>query len=199
MDEFLKSWYGVLTFALFDAAALILIITLTYRWFFKRLFDFFSAAVCLLVCSPLFLIVRVRAGKAVENGEIQAVYETEEFVGKKGKKIRLHTFARGDGEYSAWLKKTGFYALPLLADVFCGRLSFIGHKPLTETECAALTEVQYDRHLTRSGLINPFCVNGGNTADEEEMLKADEKYAWNFSFFGDLKIFFSWLLQKIRG
>lgn len=199
MDEFLKTWYGVLTFALFDAAALLLIITLTYRWFFKRIFDFFSASVCLVVCSPLFLTVRIRAGKALKRGEIQAVYREEEFIGKKGKKIRLLSFERGEGAYSAWLVKTKLYALPRLVDVFCGRLSFIGYVPFTEAECEALTEVQYDRHLTRAGLINPFTVSGGEISEREEMLKADEKYAWNFSFFGDLKIFFSWLLQKIRG
>lgn len=199
MDEFLKTWYGILAFALFDAVALVLIITLTYRWFFKRIFDFLGAIVCLIVCSPLFLIVRIRAGKAVKRGEIQAVYRAEEFIGKKGKKIRLHTFERGEGAYSAWLEKTKLYALPRLVDAFCGRLSFIGYKPLTESECETLTEAQYDRHLTRAGLIYPFSVNGGDLSDEEEMLKADEKYAWNFSFFGDLKIFFSWLLQKIRG
>jgi hypothetical protein len=31
------------------------------------------------------------------------------------------------------------------------------------------------------------------------MFLSDRKYAWNFSFFMDIKLFFAWLLKKIRG
>ena len=34
---------------------------------------------------------------------------------------------------------------------------------------------------------------------KEEMLAFDDNYAWTFSVFGDLKIFYKWLLKKIRG
>ena len=50
-----------------------------------------------------------------------------------------------------------------------------------------------DRFLTRAGLIEPYGVLGG----ESELL-ASEKYAWGFSLFMDMKIFFTWLLGKIR-
>jgi hypothetical protein len=50
-----------------------------------------------------------------------------------------------------------------------------------------------DRFLVRAGLIAPY---GYIQADTE--LLADEKYAWGYSLFMDVKIFFTWLLGKIR-
>lgn len=190
MDEFLKEWYGILAFILFDLAALLLIITITYRWFFKRVFDFLVSLVCIALTSPILLWLYVRARKAKKRGEIEEIFKIEPFVGKKGKTVFLRRFNGNFGKCAS---------LARLFDLFLGRVSVIGYKPLTEAECEKLTEVEFDRHITKPGLINPHLVRGGSEEDMQEMLKTDEKYAWNFSFFGDIKIFFSWLLKKIRG
>lgn len=190
MEEFLKEWYGVLAFVLFDFAALILIVSITYRWFFKRVFDFLVSLVCILVTSPLLLCIYARARKAKKQGEIEQVFTLEPFVGKKGKTVFLHHFNGNLG------KLDKFSSLARLFDLFLGRVSVIGYEPLTEKECDALTETQFDRHITKPGLIKPYLVAGKS---KDEMLSVDEKYAWSFSFFGDMKLFFKWLLKKIRG
>lgn len=187
MDKFLSQWYGVLAFVLFDITAFIFIVALTYRWFFKRIFDFFVSLVCIVALSPLYLCIHVRARKAKKRGEIERILFAEEFIGKKGKVVSLHRFSGKFGKYDG---------LARLLDVFLGKMSVIGYEPLTEAECERLTEVEFDRHLVKAGLIHPYKVLGVEKAD---MLKADEKYAWNFSFFTDMKIFFTWLLKKIRG
>lgn len=187
MNEFLSQWYGVLAFVLFDITAFIFIVALTYRWFFKRIFDFLVSLVCITVLSPFYLYIYVRARKAKKQGEIERILCAEEFVGKKGKIVFLHRFCGKFCKYDA---------LARLLDVFLGRRSVIGYEPLTETQCEALTEVEFDRHLVKAGLIHPYKVLD---VKKEDMLKADEKYAWNFSFFLDIKIFFTWLLKKIRG
>ncbi len=187
MDEFLKEWYGVLAFVLFDFAALVLIISITYRWLFKRVFDFLVSLVCIAATSPILLCIYVRARKAKKRGEIDEILKSEPFIGKKGKTVFLRRFNRNFGKCAA---------LARLFDLFLGRVSVIGYEPLSEAECENLTEIEFDRHITRPGLIKPYLVNG---ISREDMLKADEKYAWNFSFFGDIKIFFQWLLKKIRG
>ena len=187
MDDFLKEWYGILVFVLFDFAALILIASITYRWLFKRIFDFIVSLVCIALTSPILLYMYVRARKAKKQGEIEEVYVLDPFIGKKGKTIFLHRF---NGVKSKWAY------LARLFDLFLGRLSLIGYEPLTEAECEALTETQFDRHIARPGLIKPYKVEGKS---KEEMLSFDENYAWNFSLFGDLKIFYKWLLKKIRG
>ena len=190
MDEFLKEWYGILAFVLFDFAALVLIISITYRWFFKRIFDFLVSIVCIAATSPILLWIYVRARKAKKQGEIEQIFQAEPFIGKKGKTIFLRRFNGDFGKCAA---------LARLFDLFLGRVSVIGYEPLSEAECEDLTEVEFDRHITKPGLINPHFTYGGSKEDKNAMLKTDEKYAWNFSFFGDIKIFFKWLLKKIRG
>ena len=202
--EFLNEWYGILAFVLFDVVALFAVICITYRWLFKRIFDLICSSVCLLFTAPLFLIVYLKGRGARKRGEILEIFKKERFIGKKGKEITLKTFAVANengetGGYGAWLKKTRFYALPRLLDVFLGRLSIIGYQPFTAVDCAFLDEAEEDRHLTKARLINPLVISGNEKTDYDEMLKSDAKYAWNFSFFTDVRIFFSWLLKKIRG
>ena len=187
MDKFLQEWYGVLAFVLFDFVALVVIVSITYRWFFKRVLDFLIAVVCIIATSPILLWIYARVCKAKKRGEIEQVFKSEPFVGKKGKIVYLRRFNGNVGKYAS---------LARLFDLFLGRLSIIGYEPLTETECENLTETQFDRHIAKPGLIKPYLVD---ELPKEKMLQIDEIYAWNFSFFGDAKLFFKWLLKKIRG
>ncbi len=187
LEELLSEWYGVLAFVLFDLAAALFVVAVFYRLFFKRVLDFLVSLVCIALLSPVLLYLCVRARNAKKRGETDGILTTEPFVGKKGKIVYLHRYAGNFGKWSA---------LARLFDLFLGKISVIGYLPLTEEECERLTEIEYDRHIAKPGLIHPFKVYG---VARENMLKADEKYAWNFSFFGDLKIFFTWLIKKIRG
>ncbi|MBQ8323099.1 MAG: sugar transferase [Clostridia bacterium] len=190
----------VLAFVAFDLLALTLVICITYRWFFKRVWEFLVSLVCLIVTSPLFLLVYLRARRAKARGELKTIVEKTRVVGKKGKTVSLHSFVcTGEGSYCKWLKSTKFYALPRLFDVFCGRIGIIGVKPFSESDCVFLSDTEEDRHIAKPGLINPLVKKGNKETDYEEMLLSDKKYAWNFSFFGDIGIFFNWLLKKIRG
>ncbi len=195
MTEFFKQWYGIVILVLVDLSVLLALIAFTYRWLFKRVLDFLSASVCLLVLSPFFAVVSIRGARAKKRGEIERLYHRDEYVGKRGRVKELLTFERGEngGSYGAWLERTGFYKLPRIVDIWLGKLSFIGPKPYTETECESLTDVEMDRLLTRPGLIEPYRVLGG-----ENEIVSSEKYAWGFSLFMDMKIFFTWLLGKIR-
>lgn len=175
--EFFEKWYGILAVAVFDVAALTLVVCLTYRWLFKRIFDFLVSSVCLIATSPFLLAAYLTTRKV----------EREEFVGKKGKKIALHSFG---GKFGKLLR---------LWDIFCGRLSFVGGKPFTAADCVFLDEDEEDRLLAKPGLINPLAIGGTSETDYDEMIASDKKYAWSFSFFGDTKIFFAWFLKMIRG
>ncbi len=205
MDEFLSSWYGILAFVLFDAVALLAIVCITYRWLFKRIFDFLASLVCIVAVSPLLIYILVRANAAKKRGEVVSVLRKTPYAKKNGKTVKLLAFesknAEGEtaGAYGEWLEKTKLFALAALFDVLLGRRSFIGLQPFTRGECAFLDEVEADRLLAKSGLINPLVLSGNEETDYAEALESDKKYAWNFSFFGDCKIFFTWLIKKIRG
>ena len=208
MEEFLNSWYGVAIILTFDFVALLAVVCLTYRWFFKRVFDVVVSSVCLLFTSPLFLTVFIRANKFKKenDGVIESLYEKEIRVGKREKVVLLNKFKSrdNDGEllgcYGRWLEAYKLCNLPKLVDVFMGKLSFIGVKPMLRSEAEFVEdEVEKDRFTIRPGLINPLVCVGDENSTFEEMLLQDRKYAWRFSFFGDCKIFFAWLLNKIRG
>ncbi len=190
--EFLEKWYGILAFVAFDVLALTLVAAISYRWFFKRFLDILVSSFCLMLTSPIFLVLAIKGNGLKKRGETESVLETETVIGKKGKEIKLHTFLE---EVSGkWLKR-----LPYLADIFCGRLSFIGCARFYEEDVAYLDDEAYERFSVRPGLINPLVCSGDKDTTYEEMLNSDKKYAWNFGLMKDVKIFFAWVLKKIRG
>ncbi len=206
MGEFLKTWYGLTLFVVFDAAAVIAVMAIAYRWFFKRFWDMLVSLICMAALSPVYLAVVIR-GKIFQKrtGAMKSLLTREFYVGKKAKTIVLHSFCTVDdeggeaGKYGRWLRRTGLYKLPYLADVFCGRLSFIGVRKFTFAEAAFVSESDEERFGARPGLIDPLAVTGDADTDYQEMFASDVRYARRVSLFGDLKIFFIWLLKKIRG
>lgn len=208
MDQFLNTWYGIAIVLAFDFVALLAVVCLTYRWFFKRVFDFFTALICLIFTSPIFLIAYIRGKKFMKETDnaIDSLLEKEIRVGKKEKIVVLSKFKSRDadgellGSYGRWLENYKLTQLPKLVDVLLGRLSFIGVKAMLRSEAEFVEdEVEKDRFIVRPGLINPLVCVGDKDTNFEEMLLEDRKYAWRFSFFADCKIFFVWLLNKIRG
>lgn len=113
MGEFLKTWYGLMLFIAFDAAAVIAVMAIAYRWFFKRFWDIWASVVCMAVLSPVFLVVFIR-GKIFQKrtGAMRSLISREFYVGKKAKTIALHVFCTVDndgdeaGKYGKWLKRT---------------------------------------------------------------------------------------------
>lgn len=202
--NFLNEWYGILAFVLFDAVALIAAIAITYRWLFKRILDFLFAGLCILLLSPIYLAFLFVGLSQKKQGKIDSLITKKLFVGKREKEILLHFYTTETAEekesgFCKFLLQSGWYKLPLLWDVFLGRLSFVGCKAFRPSEHFFLDEVEKDRTLSRPGLINPLVLSGDKHTDYQEMLISDKKYAWRFSLGKDFRIFFAWLLCLIRG
>ena len=112
MNEFLSSWYGILTIVLFDVVALVAVICMTYRWLFKHIFDCLVSGICLVLTSPLFLAVFIRGKLFMKNheGAIEGLTETYYRVGKKEKLLKLKKFRSRDndgdllGAYGKWIE-----------------------------------------------------------------------------------------------
>ena len=208
MNGFLNTWYGIAIIVAFDILALLLVICITYRYFFKRVFDILVSGVCLILLSPLFLAISIRGKNFIKNNEgaIDSLTETYYRVGKKERVLALKRYRSRDSEgqvlgaYGRWLEKYKLSYLPRIYEVFFGKLSIIGVKDLLRSEAEFVeTDVEKDRFLVRPGLINPLVYRGDEEVTYDEMFLSDRKYAWNFSFFMDIKLFFAWLLKKIRG
>ena len=187
----LDSWYGTLAFLIFDVIAFIAVATITYRWFFKRIFDWLAAGVCLIVLSPVYLILYIRALFAKRRGEIEKTILKIKYIGKKGKTVYLRRYALG--------KKDARFDLYSLVDVFLGRLSFIGCMPFRPSDAEFLDSNEEDRHRAKCGLIHPFILSEDEETSYDQMVENDVRYAEEFSLWLDCKIFFTWLLKTIRG
>lgn len=203
MTDFFGEWYGVLAFALFATVITILIITVNYRWFFKRVLDIFCSLVAIIVTSPFALGVAIAFGAHAQNDGGRPVFKKTYYVGKNGKVIyslRFSTVDKDGKEDSFGRKIRPFAALPALYDVFAGRFSFIGPMPMPLFTDDLIEEADYERFKVRPGLINPLILRGeNNTRSYEKMFRADRIYVKKHGLFKDMRIFFVFLGIKMRG
>ena len=205
MSDFLSSWYGIALILIFDLAALILAISILYRPIFKRVFDIIGSIVCLVCALPAFIVLIVKHNTyQSKTGEESSFLTTKNMVGKKEKTITLHYIncvnEQGEKtEFGNFVIKNKLEKLPLLLDILFGKISFIGVKAFDEKETRYVEGEDKDRFLVKPGIINPLIISGDEQTDYQEMMFSDKKYAWNFSFWKDLKILVSCILNFTRG
>lgn len=173
-----------------------------YERYVKRLLDIVLSGLALIVLSPLLLVtailVRVKLGSPV--------IFTQERPGKDEKIFKLHKFRsmtdardeRGDllpdeerlDRFGRWLRSTSADELPELFDIFHGKMSIVGPRPLLVKYLPLYSEEQHHRHDVRPGLTGWAQVHGRNLASWEEKFAYDVDYVNHVSFALDVKIIF---------
>ena len=173
-----------------------------YEKYIKRLLDIVLSGCALIVLSPLLLVtailVRVKLGSPV--------IFCQERPGKDEKIFRLHKFrsmSDARDETGALLpdkeRLTGFGKklrslsideLPELWDIFCGKMSIVGPRPLLVEYLPYYSEDERHRHDVRPGLTGLAQVNGRNTLTWEQKFAYDLEYVQHIGFCEDIKILF---------
>ena len=173
-----------------------------YEKYIKRLLDIVLSGCALIVLSPLLLVtailVRVKLGSPV--------IFCQERPGKDEKIFKLHKFrsmSDARDETGALLpdkeRLTGFGKklrslsideLPELWDIFRGKMSIVGPRPLLVKYLPLYSEDQHHRHDVRPGLTGWAQVHGRNLASWEERFAYDVDYVDNISLALDVKIIF---------
>ena len=173
-----------------------------YEKYIKRLLDILLSGCALIVLSPLLLVtailVRVKLGSPV--------IFCQERPGKDEKIFMLHKFrsmSDARDETGALLpdkeRLTGFGKklralsideLPELWDIFRGKMSIVGPRPLLVKYLPLYSEEQHHRHDVRPGLTGWAQVHGRNLATWEEKFAYDVDYVDHVSFALDVKIIF---------
>ena len=173
-----------------------------YEKFVKRFLDFFLSGMALIILSPVLLVtailVRVKLGSPV--------IFCQERPGKDEKIFKLHKFrsmsdARDEngellpdevrlGKFGRTLRATSLDELPELWDIFRGKMSIVGPRPLLVKYLPLYSEEQHHRHDVRPGLTGWAQVHGRNLASWEERFAYDVDYVDNISFALDVKIIF---------
>lgn len=173
-----------------------------YEKYIKRLLDIVLSGCALIVLSPLLLVtailVRVKLGSPV--------IFCQERPGKDEKIFMLHKFrsmSDARDETGALLpdkeRLTGFGKklralsideLPELWDIFRGKMSIVGPRPLLVKYLPLYSEEQHHRHDVRPGLTGWAQVHGRNLTSWEERFAYDVDYVDHISFVLDVKIVF---------
>lgn len=172
-----------------------------YEKYGKRFLDFFFSGMALIILSPVLLVtailVRVKLGSPV--------IFCQERPGKDEQIFKLHKFrsmsdARDEngellpdqerlGKFGRWLRATSIDELPELFDIFRGKMSIVGPRPLLVEYLPYYTEEERRRHDVRPGLTGLAQVNGRNTLTWEEKFSYDLAYVQHISFATDVSIF----------
>ena len=171
-----------------------------YEKFVKRFLDIFLSGMALIILSPILLVtailVRVKLGSPV--------IFCQERPGKDEKIFKLHKFrsmsdARDEngellpdeerlGRFGRWLRSTSADELPELFDIFCGKMSIVGPRPLLVKYLPYYTETERHRHDVRPGLTGLAQINGRHCVSWEEKFSYDLQYVSAVSLLGDIKI-----------
>lgn len=153
----------------------------------KRLFDVVAASVCLVVLSPLFLVIYVML-KRQKNGP--AIF-SQERIGYRGRPFTIYKFrtlseaeteprliAKADETNSTrterFLREHHLDELPQLWNVLRGDMSFVGPRPERKYYIDKIMSVDPDYVLIysmRPGLTSEATLYNGYTDSMEKMLR----------------------------
>jgi lipopolysaccharide/colanic/teichoic acid biosynthesis glycosyltransferase len=91
-------------------------------------------------------------------------------------------------QVGAFLRRYSLDELPQLFNILRGQMSFVGPRPLIETEDRQV-EGRFRRRLgITPGLTGLWQVNGRSEIPFDEMVSLDYLYATNWSLWGDVKL-----------
>lgn len=181
-----------------------------YRNYFKRLFDFVSALLVLLLTSPIFIIALIvlffqNSGKPFFFQERPGMNQHPFFI-IKFKTMNDKTDAHGkllpDNEritfFGKWIRRLSIDELPQLINVLKGEMSLIGPRPLLFKYIPFYSETQNRRHEVRPGITGWAQVNGRNSISWTRKFELDVEYVERVSFGLDLRIFWLTILKIVK-
>ena len=179
-----------------------------YKTFIKRKIDFIAALFCLVILSPLFILItiglffanqgkpfffQVRPGKDVR---LFRIIKFKTMNDKKDFQGNLLSDAERMTKIGSFVRKTSLDEIPQLLNVIKGDMSLIGPRPLLVQYLHLYSDFQNRRHEVKPGITGWAQVNGRNAIDWDKKFELDVWYVDHISFVLDIKIFFK-TIQKV--
>lgn len=191
--------------------------------FMKRTFDALTAALALVILSPLLLAI----GLTIRATSPGPALFTQTRVGYQGVPFRIHKFrSMVQGAESVPVMQTGragnevlfkepddpritrvgrllrrysLDELPQLFNVLVGNMSLVGPRPPLPEEAIQFDHAINRRFLVKPGITGMWQVNGRSNLSWEESVRFDQYYVENWSFMLDLQILWRTARVVIRG
>ncbi len=141
-----------------------LIQRIMYRYFFKRLIDFFAALILLVIFSPVIIIVTivlayVNKGKAFffqerpgKNEKSIYIIKFKSMTDEKDENGNLLPDIKRITKAGAFVRKYSLDELPQFINVLKGDMSLVGPRPLLLKYIPLYSEEQHKRHLVSRAL-----------------------------------------------
>jgi sugar transferase EpsL len=176
----------------------------------KRLFDILTAALALILLSPLMavvaVLVRIKLGSPVLFGQKRPGYKTQLFTIYKFRTMLDARDAAGNllpdaarlPHFGKVLRSTSLDELPELWNVLKGEMSWVGPRPLLIAYLDRYSPEQNRRHDVLPGVTGWAQVNGRNAISWPEKFKLDVWYVDHWSFWLDIKILFMTFWKVIK-
>ena len=177
-----------------------------YKYFFKRILDFFAALIGFILLSPVFIIVMIglffaNHGKPfffqTRPGKNERLFNIIKFKTMNDKKDTLGQLLPDSErltQIGTFVRKTSLDEIPQLINVIKGDMSLIGPRPLLIQYLPLYNENQKQRHNIRPGITGWAQINGRNAISWNQKFEYDVWYVEHCSLFLDLKI----LLRTIQ-
>lgn len=171
-----------------------------YERYVKRPLDFCSAALLLILLSPLMAVVaalvRIQLGAPIifhqqRPGRAERIFNLCKFrtmTDARDKNGDLLPDAKRLTKLGSTLRRTSLDELPELVNILKGDMSFVGPRPLLVRYLPWYTEREKRRHEVRPGLTGLAQVSGRNFIGWDKRLDLDVRYADRITFLGDLRI-----------
>lgn len=181
-----------------------------YKHFIKPFFDCLSAAIGLVLLSPLFILVtlflafandgkpfffQLRPGK---NGKIFKIVKFKTMNDKKDANGKLLPDAERLTKIGAFVRRTSLDEIPQLINVVKGDMSIIGPRPLLTHYLHLYNDFQNRRHEVKPGITGWAQVNGRNAISWDQKFTYDVWYVDNISFTLDVKILLKTVIKVIK-
>lgn len=168
----------------------------------KRFLDFLTAALSIIIFSPLLIIlailVRIKLGGPVIfkqerpglNGKVFKLYKFRTMTDAKDENGNLLDDEYRLTSFGKKLRSTSLDELPELYNILKGDMSIVGPRPLLVKYLPLYNDEQKRRHDVRPGLTGLAQVSGRNAITWTEKFNKDIEYVDNVSLGLDISIFF---------
>ena len=192
---------------------------------FKRVVDFVSSLLGLIILSPLLLIVAIiikldspgpvifKQLRVGQNGRNFYMYKFRSMVpdAEEKKKELMEQNEVKDGmmfkmkndprvtRFGRFIRKTSIDELPQLFNVLKGEMSLVGTRPPTLDEVQKYHRGQWRRISIKPGITGLWQVTGrSDITDFDKVVELDLEYIDNWTPFLDIRILFATVLELLK-
>ncbi len=195
-------WYWILLIVLGSIALLLLVISLFYYPFFKRVCDIICSLAVFIFLWPLYLVIailvktklgspiyfkQVRPGK---DGKLFTMYKFRSMTDKRDENGNLLPDGERLTKFGKWLRNTSLDEMPEAINILKGDMSVIGPRPLLVKDYVFFNDEAMKRQSVKPGLSGLAQINGRNNITWEDKFKFDLAYIQKISFWKDIAIVF---------